>query len=83
MGRFRVVEKIRLVRDIVEVVTVVEVIRVVGVVCSYEESLGEKGLKSKSNKDVGLCLILLQAVGKKEPCKMLLGTFYYVAYKNI
>ena len=68
---------------VVEVVTVVEVIRVVGVVCRYEESLGEKGLKSESNMDVGLCLIIPQAAGKKEPCKMLLGTFYYVAYKNI
>ena len=66
----------------VEVVTVVEVIRVVGLVCRYEESLGEIDLKTKSNKDVGICLTLPQAASKKEPCKMLLGTFYYVAYKN-
>ena len=49
-------------------VRVDEVIRMVVVVYRYEEILGVKGPRSKSNnnKDVGLCMTMPQAAGKKE-----------------
>ena len=39
-------------------------VRVVEVVYRYEEILGVKGPKSKSNKDVGLRMTMPQAAGK-------------------